>query len=136
VLIALSAPAGTIPVLAVHGVTGAKLLEGMLFEVSVLERGAGRVAMLVHVLGEVEILRIVKDHFGVTIAEVAMGVHIGIVEAGPGCRVVVVSGVVCWVREMPGLGAESATSSLTSDIVLRNQSGIESSCAEHILLFI
>jgi len=136
VLIALSAPAGTIPVLAVHSVTGAKLLKGVLFEVVVLESCAGGVAMLGHILGEVKILRIVKDHAGVTIAEVAMGVHVRLVEAGPGRRVVVVAGVVCWVREMPGLGAESAASSLTSGIVGRNQSGIESSCREHILLLI
>jgi len=53
VLIALSSPTGTIPVLAVHSVTGAKLLKSLLFKVSVLKRGASRVAMLVYVLSEV-----------------------------------------------------------------------------------
>lgn len=53
VLVALSSPTGTIPVLAVHGVTGAKLLKSLLFEVSILKSGASRVAMLVYVLSEV-----------------------------------------------------------------------------------
>jgi len=47
-------------VLTVHGVTGAKLLQRGLFEVVVLERRASRVAMLVDILGEVEILGLVE----------------------------------------------------------------------------
>jgi len=50
------------------------------------------------------------------------------VEAGPRGGVVVVSWVVCWVGEVPRLGSEPTASSLTSSIMLRDQSGIEPSC--------
>jgi len=126
VLVALGAPAGAIPVLTVHGVARAELLECLLLKVSVFHGRSGRICVLVNVLGEVEVGRGVEDQVGIAGTEVGVRVDLGVVEAGPGGGLFVVCGVVAGVREMPCLGSEPARAGLTGDILLGDQRGVES----------
>jgi len=135
-LVPLGAPAGAVPMLTVHRVARAELLKGVLLEVVILHSCASRISMLVHILGEVEILGGIESEIGIAVLVHGVGVHLGVVEAGSGGRLMVVSGVVAGVGEMPGLGSEPAASSLTSDIMLGDQRCVKSSCRENILCLI
>lgn len=122
--------------LTVHRVARAELLESVLLEMGVLHAGAGGIGMLVHILGEVEILGLVEGEVGVTVLVDGVGMHLRVIEASAGSCLLVVSRVVAGVGEMPGLGSESAAASLTGDIVLGDQRCVESSGRENILWLI
>lgn len=108
VLVPLGAPSGTIPVLTVHRVAGAQLLECVLLEVVILERGACRVAVLGDILGESEVLGLVEFEVWVTVTEVGVIVDLGLIEACAGCSLLVIGGMVGRVGMVPCLGAEAA----------------------------
>lgn len=108
VLVPLGAPSGAIPVLTVHGVTRAQLLERVLLEVVILERGPCRVAVLGDILRESEVLRLVEFEVRVTVTEVRVVVDLRLIEACAGRSLLVIGGVVAGVGEVPCLRAEAA----------------------------
>ena len=126
VLVPLGAPAGAVPVLAVHGVAGAELLECLLLEVVVFERGSGGVAVLGDILGEHEVLGLVEFQVWVAVTQVGVIVDLGLIEASTGSSLLVVGGVVSGVGEMPRLGTETAGSGLAGLVVLGDKISIES----------
>ena len=107
-LVPLGAPSGAIPVLTVHGVTGAQLLECVLLEMVVLERGPCGVAMLRDVLGEPEVLGLVEFEVWITVTEVGVVVDLGLIEACACSSLLVICGMVGRVGMMPCLGTEAA----------------------------
>ena len=134
VLVPLGAPAGAVPVLAVHGVAGAELLECLLLEVVVFERGSGGVAVLGDILGEHEVLGLVEFQVWVTVTQVGVIVDLGLIEASTGSSLLVIGGVVSGVGEVPRLGTETAGSGLAGLVVLGDKISIESICHYNIYL--
>jgi hypothetical protein len=126
VLVPLGAPAGAVPVLAIHGVAGAELLECLLLKVVVFKSGSGGVAVLGDILGETEVLRRVEFQGWVAVTKVGVIVDLGLIEAGTGSSLLVVCGVVGRVGEVPRLGAEAAGSGLAGRVVLGDKISIES----------
>lgn len=100
---------------------------------SVFNRGTGGVAVLSHIGAEVEVLALIERQCWVTIAEVGVVVDFRLVEASPGGGVVVITGMVGGVREVPCLGSETATSCFTSSIMLGDENCVESSGGEGVL---
>lgn len=133
VLVPLGAPAGAVPVLAIHGVAGAQFLERVLLKVVVFEGGSGWVAVLGDILGEAKVLGLVEFQGWVAVTEVGVIVDLGLIEAGTGSSLLVVGGVVGRVGEVPRLGAETAGSGLAGRIVLGDKIGIESGGRERVL---
>lgn len=133
VLVPLGAPAGAVPVLAIHGVAGAELLQRLLLKVVVFEGSSGGVAVLGDILGETEVLGLVEFQVWVAVTQVGVIVDLGLIEAGTSSSLLVVGGVVGRVGEVPRLGAETAGSSLAGGVVLGDKISIESGGRERVL---
>jgi len=128
VSVLLGAPAGTVPVLSVHGVTRSKGVELGLLEMRVLtETRLSLHSSVVKRLRILESARVVSTTEGRLSENAGLGVSV----ARSGC--VVIFGVVIGVGQMFGFRSVSATSRLTGVITLGNERVVESSRREVIL---
>lgn len=128
VSVLLGAPAGTIPVLSVHGVPRSEGVELGLKEMGVLTKSRlSLYGSVVERLGVLEPDRVISSSEG------RLSENAGLGMGAAGSSGVIILGVLVGAGQMFGFGAVSATSGLTCVIGLRNESVIESSGRESIL---
>lgn len=124
VSVLLGAPAGTIPVLSVHGVATGQGVQLRLLEVSVLSET--RLSLHGSMLDR---LGVFEPNGGrvVSCTEGRLGEDAGLGVGVASCSDVIVLRVVVGASQMLSLGSVSATSSLTGVISLGNEGVVESS---------
>lgn len=121
VSVLLGGPAGTIPVLSVHGVTTGQRVKLGLKEMGVLAESG----LSLHT-SMVDRLRVLEPDGVVSLAESGLGEDVGLGVGVPGSGDLVVRRVHVGASQMLGLGAVSATSGFTGVIGLGNEGVVES----------